>query len=138
MFVLNVKYPLNACFWYIMGTVMLFPFPTTCPSASNNLWQLLDVNFLHGYLLFSARLVVVLLDACVSCLAAVGVVFVLQYAAVGVMIFLEFAIPLVFSEEIFPRLRVVFWFLVTRGIATDPLLRNIRIRPQRSLNSTTS
>lgn len=103
MFVLNVKYPLNACFWYIMGTVMLFPFPTKCPSASNSLWQLMDVNFLHGYLLFSARLVVVLLDACVSCLAAVAVVFVLQYAAVGVMIFLEFAIPLVFSEENFPE-----------------------------------
>lgn len=86
-----------------MGIVMLFPFPTTCPSASNSLWQLMDVNFLHGYLLFSARLVVVLLDACVSCLAAVVVVFVLQYAAVGVMIFLEFAIPLVFSEENFPE-----------------------------------
>ena len=70
-----------------------------CPFASSSLWQLMDVNFLHRYMVFPARLVVVLLYILVSCLAAFGVVFVLQYAAVGVEIFFQLAIPLVFSER---------------------------------------
>ena len=64
----------------------------------------MDVNFLHRYIVFPARLVVVLLYILVSCLAAFGVVFVLQYAAVGVVIFFQLAISLsVFSERNLPE-----------------------------------
>ena len=93
----------NACFLYIIGLVAISPFLVICPFASSGLWQLMDVNFLHRYILFPVRLVVVLLDMLVSCLATFGVVFVLQYAAVGVAIFLQLAIPLVFSEHNLPQ-----------------------------------
>ena len=92
-----IIYAINVCFWYMLGLVAISPFAVICPFASSSLWQLMDVNFLHRYILIPARLVVVLLDILVSCLAAFGVVFVLQYAAVGVVIFLQLAIPLVFS-----------------------------------------
>lgn len=82
---------------------MICPFAIICPFVSSSLWQLMDVHFLHRYILFPARLVVVLLDILVSCLATFGVVFVLQYAAVGVVIFLHLAIPLVFSEHNLPK-----------------------------------
>ena len=66
----------NACFLYIIGLVAISPFLVICPFASSGLWQLMDVNFLHRYILFPVRLVVVLLDMLVFCLATFGVVFV--------------------------------------------------------------
>ena len=88
---------------YILGLIILSLFAIICPFASSSLWELMDVNFIHRYILFPARFVVVFLDILVCCLAMFGVVFVLQYAAVGVMIFLQLAIPLVFSEPNHPE-----------------------------------
>ena len=90
-------------FFHIQGLILHCPLITLCPSVSRSLWQLTDVNFLHRHLLFPVRLAVVLLDILVSCLAAFGVVFVLQYAAVGVMIFLQFAFLLVVSQQNLPE-----------------------------------
>ena len=90
-------------FFHIQGLVLHCPLITLCPPVSRSLWQLTDVNFLYRHLLFPARLAVVLLDILVSCLAAFGVVFVLQYVAVGVMIFLQFAFLLVVSQQNLPE-----------------------------------
>ncbi|KAJ7390661.1 Multidrug resistance-associated protein 1 [Desmophyllum pertusum] len=78
------------------------PIAILCTSANVSLWQLVNINFLHRYLLFAVRFVVVLLDICMSCLAAMGVMFVLKFAAVGVMIFLQLAVTFVLSEENLP------------------------------------
>lgn len=55
--------------------IALHPFSVLCASVGSCLWKLMDVNFLHRYILLPVRLVVVLLDILVSCLSAVGVVF---------------------------------------------------------------
>jgi len=94
-------YAANICVWHIIGIAVLSPFSTLCPSVSSSLWQLTDVKFLHRYILFPARLAVVFLDILVCCSAAFGVVFVLQYAAVGVLIFLQFAF--IFSQQNLPE-----------------------------------
>ena len=103
LFVVVFPHTMTVCLWYILGLVILSPFAIICPFASSSLEQLMDVNFLPSYILFPARLVVVFLDILVCCLAMFGVVFVLQYAAVGVVIFLQLAIPLVFSEHNLPE-----------------------------------
>ena len=103
LFVVVFPQTMTACLWYILGLVILSPFAIICPFASSSLEQLMDVNFLPSYILFPARLVVVFLDILMCCLAMFGVVFVLQYAAVGVVIFLHLAIPLVFSEHNLPE-----------------------------------
>ena len=53
---------LSISFWYIVAIAILSPFAVICPSVSSSLWQLMDVNFLHRYILFPVRLVVILLD----------------------------------------------------------------------------
>ena len=103
LFVVVFPHTMTVCLWYILGLIILSPFAIICPFASSSLWELMDVNFIHRYILFPARFVVVFLDILVCCLAMFGVVFVLQYAAVGVMIFLQLAIPLVFSEPNHPE-----------------------------------
>ena len=70
--------------------ILIFSFPivTLCNYANFSLWKDVNINFIHPYLLFSVRLVVVLLEICISCLAAMGVTFVLKSAAWGVIILL--------------------------------------------------
>ena len=69
--------------------ILSFPIVTLCNYANFSLWKDVNINFIHPYLLFSVRLVVVLLEICISCLAAMGVTFVLKSAAVGVIILLQ-------------------------------------------------
>ncbi len=100
------------CYFLIIWAVMyilvfgmfLSPIATLCISANFGLWHLVNFNFCHRYLLFAVRYVVVLLDICMSCLAAIGVMSVLRYAAVGIVIFLQLALPYVLSEENLPFL----------------------------------
>ncbi len=112
-----------ACLWglYLMsylGYTMLFLFlimvvsyscfvftlTTIIQCTSYDLWQ--SLQFLYRYLPPAVSLVVfvivVLLDICVCCLAAVGVTNILMYAAVGIMIFLQLAVTFVLSLENLP------------------------------------
>ena len=92
-----------------VSVIFIFPFLLSpvgvlCISVNSDLWLLVNVNFLHRCLLSALRFVVVLLDICLSCLAAFGVMSVLKYAAVGIMIFLQLAVTYVLSEENLPFL----------------------------------
>ena len=101
-FVVFCQLPIFFCLLSV-AIPIFSPFAVICPSVSSSLWQLMDVNFLHRYILFPVRSVVILLDILVSFLAAFGVVSVLLYAALGVMVFFQLAIPFVFSEQSLPE-----------------------------------
>ena len=81
------------------------PITTLCQSPNLSLWQfneLSDIPFFRHYLLLTVKVITVVLDICMSCLAAFGVVFVLRSAAVGIMIILQITGTLVLSEENLP------------------------------------
>lgn len=88
---------------YALGYIFIFPLlsspvSTLCTSANFRLWQLVNINFPRRFLLL-ACFVVVLLDICLSCLAAIGVMSVLKYSAIGIMIFLQLAVTYMLCEE---------------------------------------
>ncbi|KAL9964370.1 hypothetical protein ACROYT_G028001 [Oculina patagonica] len=87
-------------FWLLLSS----PIATLCIYANFSLWQLVDFHSCHRYLLFAVRLVAVVLDICMSCLAAIGVVSVLKYSAVGIVIFLHVSLPYVLSGKNLPFL----------------------------------
>ncbi len=80
------------------------PIATLCTSANFSLWQLVNFKCLHRNLLFVVRCIVVLLDICMSCLAAIGAMSVLKYAAVGIVVFLQVAVSFVLFKENLPFL----------------------------------
>ena len=82
--------------------ILSFPIVTLCNYANFSLWKDVNINFIHPYLLFSVRLVVVLLEICISCLAAMGVTFVLKSAAVGVIILLQLTLTSDLLKENLP------------------------------------
>ncbi len=90
--------------YLLMFPPLSSPIATLCTSANFGLWQIVNFNFLHRNLLFAVRFVVVLFDICMSCLAAIGVLSVLKYAAVGIVIFLQLAVSFVLSKENLPFL----------------------------------
>ncbi len=92
---------------FAFETIIALSFPVTALCVSTDiipLWQLIHSNCLHRYLLFAARLIVVFLDIFVSCLSALGVMFVLRSAAVGVTILIQLAVSYVLSAENLPFL----------------------------------
>lgn len=83
--------------------MLSFPIATLCTTTDLiRLWHVVNINFLHRYLLFAVRFVLVLLYVSLSCLAALGVMFVLRSAAVGVMILLQLAVTFVPSVDNLP------------------------------------
>ena len=81
-----------------------FPIATFCASENFNFCRRIKNNTLNLKLLIAVRVVAVVIDVCMSCLAAVGVMFVLRSAAVGVMIFLQLTVTFFNSKESLPFL----------------------------------
>lgn len=81
------------------------PIVVLCMCASSGFWQLVNLNFVsERFLVLDYPFAVVFLDIFLSCLAAIGVVSVLKFAAVGIMILLQLAATYVLSEENLPFL----------------------------------
>ena len=94
--------------------ILSIPISTLCNYDNFSLWKDVNINFIHPYLLFSVRLVIVLLEICISCLAAMGVTFVLKSAAVGVIILLQLTLTSDLFKENLPFVSfcvVVFFYL---------------------------
>ena len=80
-----------------------FPIATLCITTDlTRLWHVVNIHFLPRELLFAVRVVVVFLNIPLSCFAALGVMFVLRSAALGVIIFLQLAVAFMLSENNLP------------------------------------
>ena len=82
-----------------------FPIATLCITTDlTPLWHVVNMHFLHRdrNLLFAARVVVVLLSISLSCFAALGAMFVLRSAAVGVIMLLQLTVAFALSENNLP------------------------------------
>ena len=95
------SYCLTFLFFFFLLTS---PIVILCTPATNSLWHLVNCNSIHRYLLYAVRSVLLVLSMCVSCMATIGVVWVLIYTAIGIMIFLHLAVTYVLSEKILPFL----------------------------------
>ena len=96
-----------AFLFFSLFTLISFPIVVLCSTTDLvSLWHLLNIYFLHRYpnLLFTVRVVAVLLDITLSWFASLGAMFVLRSAAVGALIFLQLAVAFALSEDNLPFL----------------------------------
>ena len=103
----SFMYIIMAWYYFLEHIIALsFPITTLCLVSADitRLWNFVNIYFLHRYLLFAVRFVVVFLEISVSCLLALGVMFVLKSAAVGVVILFQLALRCVLSDENLPYL----------------------------------
>ena len=86
--------------FYPFLIMMSFPIANLC-SCGNlyKLWGLINIKFLDRDSLYVVQAVVVLLDICVSWLAAFGGLLFLRSAALGLLLLCELAVTVVLSEE---------------------------------------
>ncbi|KAL9975779.1 hypothetical protein ACROYT_G012973 [Oculina patagonica] len=93
----------------LTGLLTVLLLGLSCPAGllcfyatTSELWKIVNINFLHHRLLFAVRLVVVLLDTCMFPFSLIAVVLVLRSAAVGIIIFPQFAVAFSLFEENLP------------------------------------
>jgi len=85
-----------------IGSTLVCPISTLCrPAFLSPLW----LKDMHSFALFSfkaVRIVFVVLDICVSLLAAIGLMCMLWSSAFGVVLFLQLALEMVLTEQNLP------------------------------------
>ena len=68
----------------------------------SDLWKTVNISFLNPRLLLAVRSVIYLLDSFIISLSLIATMFVLRSAAVGIIIFPQFAVAFVLCEENLP------------------------------------